>query len=83
VKVYVAMICDRHSDPTPEVFTSAGAAIDYARTWARDHAHRPDDFEEPPLPDGWLYYAEYSPESDAVWVVEKDLDGAATTGATP
>ncbi len=75
--VYVAMINDRHAEPEPELFTTAEAAIDHARTWAQEHAHYDDDFEEPAIPEEWLYYATYSPESDAVWVVAKDLDAEA------
>ena len=72
--VYVAMICDRHADPEPYVFSSGAAAIEYARKKAHDGAHKPEDVEETPIP-GWLYYAAYSSEGDAVWVVEKEVDG--------
>jgi hypothetical protein len=68
VSVYVLMICDRHSDPEPMVFTTAAAAIDKARETAREYARSPGDVEESEI-DGWLYYASYSPESDRVWVV--------------
>ena len=70
--VYVAMICDRHANAEPELFSTSDAAIDYARTWAHGHALEPGDVEEHTYP-GWLYYAGYSPESDCVWVVEKEL----------
>jgi hypothetical protein len=72
--LYVAMIDDRHANTEPEVFTTAEQAIAYAKGWAEGAAHQPDDFEEPRCPKGWLYYATYSPESDAVWVVAKVLD---------
>lgn len=74
LKIYVAMIADRHSDTEPELFAHREDAIRYAREWARDSAHYPGDFEEQETPDGWLYYATYSPESDSVWVLEKELD---------
>lgn len=72
-RVFVAMICDRHTDPEPEVFTTADAALGYARTWALEHATDPGDVVEEPV-DGRLYHARYSTEDDAVWVVEKTVD---------
>lgn len=75
-RVYVVMVDDRHDDPEPFVFTTAEAAIEYARQTAIDSATRPDDVEEEPAPDGWLYHARYSVEGDAVWVIEKELDRA-------
>ena len=74
--VYVAMINDRHADPEPFVFSTARAAIDYAKKAARENGHFPEDFEEPEVPDGWLYYATYSVEDDDVWVIEKQIDEA-------
>ena len=71
--VYVAIIHDRHAEPDAEVFTTADAAITYARTWAQEHAHFPDDFEEHDVKE-WLYYADYSCEGDSVWVLEKNID---------
>jgi hypothetical protein len=72
--VYVAMINDRHADPEPKVFSTAEAAINYARSWAQDHALHPSDFAESDVED-WLYYASYSAsEGDSVWVVERTID---------
>lgn len=71
--VYVAMICDRHTDPEPYVFTTAEAAIDYARSCAVACAREPEDVEESAI-DGWLYHATYSEEGDSVWVIAKTLD---------
>jgi hypothetical protein len=72
--VYVAMINDRHADPEAHVFSTAEAAIDYARTWAQDNALRPSDFSESDVED-LLYYASYSAtEGDSVWVVERTID---------
>ncbi len=70
--VYVAMINDRHAEPEPVVFSTPEAAIDYARTWARNHDHH-GDFEESEVR-GWLYHATYSVESDSVWVLERQVD---------
>jgi hypothetical protein len=74
VKIYVAMICDRHSDPEPYLFTTAQAAIDFARDQALDNALDAEDFDESETPDGWLYYASYSEEGDNVWVLEKEIE---------
>ena len=71
--VYVVMIQDRHVDPEPFVFSTAEAAIAYARQQALVCASSPDEIEEQPI-GGWLYYARYSGEGDSVWVVEKRLD---------
>jgi hypothetical protein len=78
--VYVAVIEDRHTGPEPYVFSSADLAVAYARRWAADFAHEPDDVEEE-LVDGRLYHANYSEEGDCVWVVEKRIDDA--EGTTP
>lgn len=72
-KIYIAMIDDRHSDTEAHPFSTAEQAIEYAKGWAQGAAHYPGDYEESHI-DGWLFHASYSPESDAVWVVEKDLD---------
>ncbi len=69
--VYVAMICDRHTDPIPEVFTTEEAAVAYARAVAADWLH------EDTAPDGWLYYAKHPTEEDAVWVLARTVDGTA------
>lgn len=74
MQVFVAMINDRHSNPEPYVFSTADAAIDFARDEALSRASRPGDFEERAI-GGWLYHATYSGEGDSVWVVEKNLDG--------
>jgi cell division protein YceG involved in septum cleavage len=73
MNVYVTMIEDRHSDPEPYVFSTAEAAIAYARACAREYAHSPDDVQETNV-EGWLYSATYSVEGDSVRVVEKTID---------
>lgn len=74
--VYVVMIDDRHTDTDAEVFSTADAAIEYARQIAIGYARNPDDIDEEPV-DGWLYHATYSGESDSVWVLAKTVrDGS-------
>lgn len=72
--IYIAMINDRHADPEARLFSTADAAIGYARATARENASGPDDVTEPPIPSGWLYYARYGVEGDSVWVVATELD---------
>lgn len=74
--IYIAMINDRHTDPEPYPFSTAEAAIAYAKACAAEYARNPDYIEAQPI-DGWLYYASYSTEGDSVWVVAKDLDAEA------
>ena len=77
MKVYVAMIADRHTDPEPEVFSTAEAAIGYARDFALAEStygsRTGEHYEERPV-EGWLFQATYTCEGDSVWVVEKELD---------
>lgn len=71
--VYVVMVEDRHTDPEPFVFSTAEAAITFARREAHDLSHGDDQVEESDI-GGWLYYATYSNEGDRVWVIEKTID---------
>lgn len=80
--VYVAMIADRHTDPEPYPFTTAEAAITFAKEAARRYAHDPKDITEEEI-EGWLYYARYG-EDSAVWVLEKVVGSSgSSSGATP
>lgn len=74
--IYVAMVNDRHDDPEPFLFTTAQAAVDFARKYATDSVKRPEDFEETHvgLPSDWLYSATFSVEGDSVWVLKKATD---------
>ncbi len=71
MKIYVAMINDRHSDPEPFLFTKREAAIEYARSEAISNSWD-DQIDEQEIA-GWLYYAGYGTEGDSVWVLEKNL----------
>jgi hypothetical protein len=73
MKLYVAMIEDRHTDPEPFVFSTPEAAVEFARSQAVNGARGGFEVEEEPI-DGWLFYARYSDEGDSVWVIEKTLD---------
>jgi hypothetical protein len=74
MKIYIAMIADRHTDVEAHVFKSPDAAVAFARASAIENAREgEDDLEEEQI-DGWLYHARYSPEGDSVWVVESVLN---------
>jgi hypothetical protein len=77
--VYVVLAFERHSDPDVELFTSQQAAVDRARALVREYAH-PDspedvdeDLTEPMRRGGWLYHGSWSPESERVVVVEREI----------
>lgn len=75
MKIYIAMLNDRHTDAEPFPCSTPERAIERARALAvensRDGGASIDDSE---TPSGWLYYAIYSEEGDCVWVIAKDLD---------
>ena len=73
MKIYIAMVHDRHADPEPFPFSTPEAAITFASKRARELCLDGERFEEHPV-FNWLYSATYSAEGDAVWVEEKELD---------
>lgn len=77
VTVFVVITQDRHVDIDVTLFTTADAAISYARKEVRDNLRYSDDLDED-LTDnmraaGWLYYGCYSCEGDCVRVVEREI----------
>lgn len=75
MKVYVAMVFDRHADPEPYVFSTAEAAIAFARQEFAECVHSPEHIVKEPV-EGWLWHARYELEDDSAWVIEKELDRA-------
>lgn len=73
MKIFVVMIEDRHTDPDAVLFSTAEAAIDYAREYAADNASPIGSVIELPVI-AWLYHARYTVEGDSVWVVEREVD---------
>jgi hypothetical protein len=69
--IYLAVVNDRHTDTEVEPFTTAEAAIGYARARAAENS-ADGRYEEAEIR-GWLFYARYSVEGDSVWVVAKEL----------
>lgn len=77
MKLYIAGIEDSHADIDVQAFTDREMAVAYVRDWAQSHAHMPEDYEELHLPQYYEFYASYSPESDCVWVLVRELDDPA------
>lgn len=69
MKVYIVMVKDRHTDPEPYPFLTAESAIRFARGYLAPYGDEVGECEV----DGWLFYASYSSEGDAIWVVEKEV----------
>lgn len=67
MQVYVVMVCDRHDDPDPVLFTDEESALAEARSAAQDLGCAVQE-----TPAGWLFLALHE-EGDSVWVVEKEL----------
>ena len=73
MKIFIAIWKDRHSDTTAHPFSTAEKAIEFAKEKAHEYAREEDDYKEMDVA-GWLFYAEYSCESDCIYVIEKELD---------
>lgn len=67
------MIADRHTDTEAFPFSTAEAAIQFAKDSAEENARTEDDIEEEEV-EGFIYHARYSCEGDSVWVVEREMD---------
>lgn len=76
MKLYIVIWEDRHSDVTAHPFTDPDKAIAEAKRIAKEYAREECDYEEHDYgrDDGWLFYAQYSCESDHVRVVTAELD---------
>ena len=76
MKIYIAIWKDRHSDTTAHPFSDKDGAINWARAKAKEYCRFPEDYEEHDYgkDQGWIFYADYSCESDCIYVVESELD---------
>ena len=70
---YIVIWQDRHADTTAHPFLNKEEAISEARRIAKEFCQQPEDYKEEDI-DGWLFYAQYSCESDHVRVVECVID---------
>lgn len=82
MNVYIAMVSDRHTEPEARVFSTSEKAIAFASSIIEENrasADKVDPKDAVGLNDimraaGWIFYACYSTEGDAVWVVKSELD---------
>ncbi len=79
MKVYIAIIEDRHCDVDVRVFTKKETAVMFAFETAEEYCRHEEDFEEDELTgdmirDRWVYSVTYSCEGDSVRVVEREVD---------
>lgn len=72
MKIYVAIIEDRHTDVNVEVFTRPEPAIAFAKERAIEIARGEEIVEEPIS--SWLYDAICGVEGDAVRVEEQEMN---------
>ena len=74
--IYALEVSDRHTDVEVYTFSDAATAIEAAKRIAKLYAVNKKEYREIEL-DNWLFYAEYSCESDYVCVHETKLDECA------
>lgn len=76
MKLFLLIVEDRHTDVLVFPFSNEQMAINEAKRIAKERCRDAEDYEEHPYgkDDGWLFYANYSCESDSVRVVEAQLD---------
>ncbi len=74
MKLYVAMVQDRHSDPVIRVFSTLDLAIAWTRREFAMCVKRPTEIKEDKKPEPWLYYATYGHEGDYAGIEETTLD---------
>ena len=74
MNVYVAMVRIGTATPEPFPFSTAGAAIGFARVTAHQNAHMIEETPASGMPFiDWVYHATFP--DGVVWVVERPLDG--------
>ena len=76
MEIFTVVVTDRHSDPDIYTYKSKQFAITNAITLAKKYCRFEDDYEEKELtdwPNGAIFRAEYSCESDNVTVYKTDL----------
>jgi hypothetical protein len=76
MELYIVIIEDRHLDTTAHPFTDKDKAISEAKRIAKENCGSPEEYEEHDFGKdaGWIFYAQYSYESDCVRVVKTELD---------
>lgn len=73
MKIYIATVVDRHTNPFAEIFTD----LEKAKMWARDKAEKysyyKEDIDETETVDGWEFYIKYTCEGDYIFIVEQEV----------
>jgi hypothetical protein len=80
--VYIVILCDRHIDPEPFVFSTLELATNFAEKLLSENNTCIDlvDEDDRTLSQaaldnaGWLWYRCYNPEGDSIWIVKKQVD---------
>lgn len=75
MKIYNVIIEDRHSDVEVESYGNKIQAIARAKYLANKYCTHREDYKEHDYVKEWLFFVEYSCESDSVRVVETELKG--------
>lgn len=73
MKCYVILIQDRHVDTDVEVWLEPSKAIDRARYLVGKYARHPEDIEEKPSCEYYLFRINYSCEGDSITVLEREM----------
>lgn len=78
MKIYVAVIEDKHNDIEVFSFTDKQKAIDWARTYAQNNNKSDLDAEQRLDKDmikcGWVYFGITDYEDSYIYVMETELD---------
>ena len=76
MKIYMVIIEDRHTDTVAHPFTCPLVAVLEAKRIAKEYCEDDEDYQEHDYGrnKGWLFFANYSCESDSVKVVTTELD---------
>lgn len=76
MEIYIVVVEDRHTDVEVHPFTDKEKAISKAKRVAKEYCRHEEDYKEHDYGKdvGWLFYAQYSCESDNVRVVTTTLD---------
>lgn len=76
MEIYIVIVEDRHTDVMTYPFKDKEKAISEAKRIAKKYCKYKEDYKEHDYgqDSGWLFYAEYSCESDSVHVVTSQLD---------
>jgi len=76
MEIYIVVVEDRHTDIEVHPFTDKNKAISEAKRVAKEYCRNEEYYEEQDLGEdvGFLFYAQYSCESDNVRVVTTTLN---------